>query len=114
MAAAVDSVKAIAATATATATASSAAVQRIIRKPRITRREMLLSRRKIVREMSMVSEGEVCVSSSSRKVPIKQASSHERGRINKIEKGSVFDKMSITDYVLQSDTVQAMLLHGNS
>lgn len=70
-----------------------------------------------MREMSslsnmMESEGEVCVS-SSRKASIEQPS-HQRGRINKIEAGSSLDKMSITNYVLQSDTVQAMLLHGKS
>lgn len=62
--------------------------------------------------MSVESEGEVCVS-SSRIAPIEQ-SSHQQSRINKIEKGSFFDRMSITDYVLQSDTVQAMLQYSKS
>lgn len=55
-------------------------------------------------------EGKICGVSSSCKTPIKQ-SSHQQGRINEIEQGSAFDKMSITEYVLQSSTVQTMLMN---
>lgn len=61
----------------------------------------------------MEPEEEICGVSSSRKIPIEQ-SSYQEGRINKIEKGSIFEKMSITDYVLQSNTVQTMLLNEKS
>lgn len=61
----------------------------------------------------MQSEGEICVSPPNRTTPIEQ-SSYQQGRINKIEEGSFFDNMTITDYVLKSDTVQAMLLYGKS
>ena len=61
----------------------------------------------------MEPEGEICSVSSSSKTPIEQ-SSNQQGRINKIEKDSIFEKMSITDYVLQSNTIQTMLLNEKS
>ena len=85
---------------------------------RLQKEAMLSLRRRSVREMSSLSsvesEGEVCVPSTNRRKSLIEQSSYQQGRSNKIEKGSSFDKMTITDYVLQSDIVQTMLLCGGS
>lgn len=109
------------ATATANTTTPSSSARKVVKEPASStrhKRQRLSSTRSCVREMSSLSnmmepEGEICGVSSSSKTPIEQ-SSYQQGRINKIEKDSIFEKMSITDYVLQSDTVQTMLLNGES
>lgn len=112
---------ATAATAATTAVDSSS-VRRVVREPVSSarlkiknRREILSARRRSVREMSssstIVSDGEVCVSSSQTKeieLP------YQQGRINQIKEGSFLDNMTITDYVLKSNTFQTLLLYKKS
>lgn len=58
----------------------------------------------------MKTEEEVCFSSSR----IDEVDVSFQGRINEIEEGSFLDNVTITDYVLKSDTFQTLLLFAKS
>lgn len=55
-------------------------------------------------------EEEACVNSSR----TGEADVLFHDRVNQIEEGSFLDEVSITDYVIKSDTFQTMLLFANS
>lgn len=95
-------------------------VRRVVREPvssarqKRKRREMSSTSRRSLREMSspstMKTEEGVCVSLSRED----KADVSFQGRINKIEEGSFLDNVTITDYVLKSDTIQTLLLFAKS
>lgn len=106
----------------AATTADSSSVRRVVSEPvssarqKINNKQGLLSaRRGSEREMSspstMESDGEVCVS-SSRTDEIEV--SYQQDRVNQIEEGSLLDNVTITEYVLKSDTFQTLLLYGKA
>lgn len=95
-------------------------VRRVVREPVSSARQkgdkprMSSKSRSSLREMSSSStiktEEEVCFSSSRTgevDVPF-------HGRINQIEEGSFLDNVTITDYVIKSDTFQNLLLFAKS
>ena len=95
-------------------------VRRVVREPVSSARQkentqqMSSKSRRSLREMSSSStvktEEEVCVTSSR----TGEVDVLFHGRINQIEEGSFLDNVSITDYVIKSDTFQTMLLFANS
>lgn len=96
---------------------------RIIRKPvsvaqqkKVYKKEKLSLRRRSVRKISPLSsaesEEEICFPHKQK--PLVKQASYQQHRINKIEKVGFFDKMTITDYMLQLDTIQTMLFFGKS
>lgn len=104
------------------ATTADSSVRRVVREPVSSARQkinnkrgLLSARRRSEREVSspstMESDGAVCVS-SSRTDEIEV--SYQQGRINKIEEGSFLDNVTITEYVLKSDTFQTLLLYGKA
>lgn len=95
-------------------------VRRVVREPvcsarqKRNKREMSSTSRRSLREISssstMKTEEEVCFSSSR----IDEVDVSFQGRINEIEEGSFLDNVTITDYVLKSDTFQTLLLFAKS
>lgn len=102
------------AAAAATAVDSNvSSVRRVVREPvsacQRNKREISSGRRRSERELSSSStretEEQVCSSSQIEEIEVSF-----QGRINEIEEGSVLDNVTITDYVLKSDTFQTLLL----
>lgn len=95
-------------------------VRRVVREPvssarqKRKRGEMLSTSRRTLREMSspstVKSAEEICCSSSRKE----EVDVSFQGRTNEIEEGSVLDNVTITDYVLKSDTFQTLLLFAKS